>query len=148
MTPAVARNLISWRSPMSVEEARQRIRESRKEERDRKSMNLAILLKESGALLGWIGFFMSGASPEFRLGFWLGEPYQARGLMAEALMATVPAAMGHLCINSIIAESFEDNIASIRLLEHIGMHRCGRGEMTSIARDKIRTIKYRFVEKR
>ncbi len=147
VTPAIARNLISWRAPMSVKEARQRIRESRKEGRERISLNLAILLKESDSLLGWIGFFMSDTHPEFELGFWLGERYQAQGLMTETLLATLPAAMRHLCINSIMAESFEDNIASIRLFEHIGMHRCGRGEITSSARGKTRTVKYRFVEK-
>lgn len=134
MTPGVARNLISWRAPMLAQEARCRIHESRKGARAGTSLDLAILLKEPEALLGWIGFFTAAGQPEFRLGFWIGEAYQGRGFMREALLAAVPAVMTRLDIDSIAAETFDDNSASMRLLEHLGMRRCGRGLMASGAR--------------
>jgi len=128
---------------MSVNDARQRIRESQKDTREHGSNYLAILLKETGDLTGWIGVFMPAARRALQLGFWLGERYQDNGYMTEGLLAALPVAMKRLRKRSIAAECFEDNLASIRVLEHIGMVRCGSGLAVSKARSRpFPTIKF------
>lgn len=145
MTPSVASNLISWRAPMSVAEAQLRIRQSRQAARRLASIDLAVLLRESNALIGWIGFFTAGADPEFRLGFWLGEVFQAQGYMTEALVATLPASMKYLEINSIVAETYGDNTASARLLHRIGMQPCPAGFGSLNNRFGVETLRFRTV---
>ncbi len=145
MTPAVARNLLSWSAPMGVAEARRRIRESQEALSGAAPVNLAMVLRESLKLIGWIGVWRPARHRLYRLGFWLGEPYQACGLMTEALAASLPVIMWRLRISAIEAEAFEDNVSSIHVLDHVGMRRCGAGILSSRARSGPEpTIKFRL----
>jgi ribosomal-protein-alanine N-acetyltransferase len=54
------------------------------------------------------------------LGYWLGEPFWARGIMSEAVTAFTRWAFEALDLKRIFAEPFENNTASVRVLENAG----------------------------
>ena len=54
------------------------------------------------------------------LGYWLGEPFQGKGIMSDAIVRFVRSAFEHLDITRIFARPFETNTASHRILEKAG----------------------------
>lgn len=54
------------------------------------------------------------------LGYWLGEPFWGRGIMSEAVAELTRSAFGMFDLERIYAESFANNVASIRVLEKAG----------------------------
>ena len=53
-------------------------------------------------------------------GYWLGEKFWGRGIMAEAVMAFTDFCFDNLPLRRIYAEPFENNAASARVLEKAG----------------------------
>jgi ribosomal-protein-alanine N-acetyltransferase len=54
------------------------------------------------------------------LGYWLGEPFWGRGIMSEAVAELTRLAFGMFDLERIYAESFANNLASVRVLEKAG----------------------------
>src|SRR5262249_48911727 len=99
----------------------------------------AVLLKETGCLVGAIGFvpcldhfeqlpsLRSGRAPygfsstEFGL-FWAIDPaFQRRGYATEAARAMIDFAFRQLQLKRIVATTTFDNVASMRVMEKVGM---------------------------
>lgn len=82
-------------------------------------------LTVAGAAVGGMGFrpgedvHRHGAE----VGYWLGEAYWGRGLVAAALRVAVPAAMAHFRLHRVFAGVYSSNPASMRLLERVGFRR-------------------------
>jgi RimJ/RimL family protein N-acetyltransferase len=57
------------------------------------------------------------------IGYWLGEPFRGRGIATEAVRALVPVAFERTTIVRIQAGIFENNPASMRVLEKCGFVR-------------------------
>src|SRR5512132_2451886 len=70
VSPDVASQLSTWRSPMTEEEALDRIRTSQKLLSQRKAVNFAIVQKADGTLLGWIGLWLV-SDRLARIGYWI-----------------------------------------------------------------------------
>lgn len=59
------------------------------------------------------------------VGYWLGEPYWGRGILADALRAATPVAMQALRLHRVQAGVYDGNDASLRVLEKAGYEREG-----------------------
>ena len=66
-----------------------------------------------------------GVAQAGSLGYWTGEPFARRGLMAAAVGALVPFAYSSLRLHRLEAACIPTNAASIRLLERSGFVREG-----------------------
>ena len=119
VTPDVSANLLTWPSPMSVAQAEARIAESTALSAQREEIDFAILLKQSGALAGWIGLKVHDGGPP-RLGYWLGTGFRGAGLMKEAAACAVPAGAEFLKATAVDALVFPENAPSIAVLRSVG----------------------------
>lgn len=59
------------------------------------------------------------------LGYWLAEPYWNLGIMTEAIKQAVEDYLSHSDTVRIHAHVYENNLASMKVLEKAGFHKCG-----------------------
>ena len=59
------------------------------------------------------------------LGYWLAEPYWNRGIMSEAVKQAVEDYLSHSDTIRIHAHVYENNPASMKVLEKAGFQKCG-----------------------
>lgn len=86
--------------------------------------NLAIVI--NGNAVGGIGFTVGEDVNRIsaEVGYWLGEEYWGKGIMTEALSRGVDYAYNKLPqITRLFAEVFENNIASMKVLEKVGFEK-------------------------
>lgn len=124
MTPAVARWLANWVTPMTVEMAAERIARARALAAEKKVMPLAVVRKADQRFMGWAGVSQYGEG-KAGLGYWLGEPFHGQGYMREAAPAVLRAGMDFMRTDTIIAGCQPENAASIALLKRCGMRFIG-----------------------
>lgn len=76
---------------------------------------------------GGIGFELRSDIERFsaEVGYWLGEEFWGRGIATDALKAATAYALRTYKLNRIYALPFNDNLASIRVLEKAGYRREG-----------------------
>ena len=83
-----------------------------------------VMLKESGHIIGDIGF--KGRPDEERMaeiGYGFLEEYQNQGYATESVRALIDWAFETDEADILVAETAKDNIASIKVLEKLGMQR-------------------------
>ena len=91
------------------------------DERPRKNFNLAVTLRDSGALIGGCGLDLEPSKErEFVLGYCLAAPYWGTGFGGEAVAALVAFGFNDLRATRIAAYVFRDNVASQALLRRLG----------------------------
>ncbi len=112
--PSVARMMTSIRIPFTPERAAARI--ARAPWRGRAGFLAAIRLPD-GTPIGEVGV---GPGPEPSINYFLGMGYRGRGLGRAAAEALLDWAFARLAPPALLAESYLDNPASIRLLEGLG----------------------------
>jgi ribosomal-protein-alanine N-acetyltransferase len=83
-----------------------------------------VVERSSGALIGDAGLYRTPAG-EVELGYTLGARWWGRGYATEAAEAWLGAAFGVLGIDAVIALAEPANVASLRVLEKVGMQRTG-----------------------
>lgn len=87
-------------------------------------MHLDFSIKDkAGQLLGGIGFMkqeLSYLRHSVEIGYWVGEPYWGSGIATKALKAMVGWIFSNLPIKRITAHVYEENTASMRVLEKAG----------------------------
>lgn len=71
------------------------------------------------------------------LGYWIGEPYWRNGIATEAVRLITAYGFEQLNILRIYAGIFENNIASISVLEKNGYHREGVFKKAIVKNDKV-----------
>lgn len=79
-----------------------------------------ITLKSAGQLIGWCGAGTVEGSNEAELVYSLGKPYWGQGFATEAARALVRFAFERTGWDRIVAAILPGNIASRRVLEHLG----------------------------
>jgi [ribosomal protein S5]-alanine N-acetyltransferase len=91
---------------------------------------LNIYLQENQALIGMIKFsnFMRGAFQSCFLGFKISQSMQGKGLMTEALDASISYVFKTLNLHRIAANYMPHNSASARVLEKSGFRQEGNAE--------------------
>lgn len=79
-----------------------------------------ITLKGDGRLIGWCGAGTAEGSNEAELVYSLGKPYWEQGFATEAAQALVRFAFERTGWDRIVAAIMPGNVASRRVLEHLG----------------------------
>ena len=83
--------------------------------------------RERRTVVGSAGFVgKARENGDLELGFGTASRYRKRGYATEAASALVAWGLGRPGVKRIVAECAPDNLASIRVLEKIGMRRRGR----------------------
>lgn len=83
----------------------------------------AIVERETGRLVGDVGFGIFEPTGEIELGYTLARAYWGRGLAVEAARAGLDAGLAHLDADRIVAIVDVDNERSARVAERLGMTR-------------------------
>jgi ribosomal-protein-alanine N-acetyltransferase len=81
----------------------------------------AIVLRESGQLIGAMGLVIEGQFRRAELGYWIGRLYWGHGYCTEAGKAVLEYGFHSLNLNRIHAYHFKRNPASGRVLRKLGM---------------------------
>ena len=84
----------------------------------------AVIERASGELIGDSGLYRTPAC-EVELGYTFGIPWWGRGYATEAASAWLSCAFGPLGITEVVALAEPANVASMRVLEKLGMRRAG-----------------------
>ncbi len=90
------------------------------------ALDLAIVRRSDGALVGAIGLMIEPRHARAELGYWIGVPYWGQGYCTEAARALVGYGFRALGLNRIFAVHFSRNPASGRVMQKIGMTYEGR----------------------
>ena len=87
----------------------------------------AVILKESGALIGQAGLMRStiNGNEAVELGYVLDNAYWHNGYGTEAAYACLEYAFGELELKNVCCSIRPENVASIRVAERLGMTLCG-----------------------
>jgi ribosomal-protein-alanine N-acetyltransferase len=91
-----------------------------------KSATFAIVLADSGQLVGAIGLSFSGAHERAEIGYWIGRPYWGKGYATEASAACLAYAFEERHVNRVFAAHMTRNPASGRVMQKLGMRFEGR----------------------
>ncbi|MCL4878336.1 MAG: GNAT family N-acetyltransferase [Anaerolineae bacterium] len=81
----------------------------------------AVTIKENGILIGHCGLLKMEDIDEIEVGYALGKAYWGFGLATEAAKAALRFGFEELQLNRIVAVAFQDNAASLRVMEKIGL---------------------------
>lgn len=107
--------------PYSQEAARRFIEKMLKKMRQGKRLQMAILEKMSGRMVGLIGLkFHRNDGPVASLGYWMGENFRSRGYMGEAMGLMLEMAFSKLKLEKLQARVYLPNLISARLVEKFG----------------------------
>lgn len=123
--PEVSRHVL-WSPHESLFDSRLMICQLRRQYRRGEPATFGITLRETGRLIGTIGFMQ--LITEHRcaeIGYSLSRDYWNRGLMTEALIATIDYAFNVLRLKRVEALHETDNPASGRVMEKAGMQEEG-----------------------
>lgn len=108
----------------TVDDAVALIETIRKAIQETTGINFAITLKETGELIGAIGYFnISKENHRAELGYILHTDYQGKGLMQEAVKAVIKFAFNDIKLHAIEAVINPENTASIQVVERNGFTR-------------------------
>ncbi len=88
-------------------------------------VNFAVTLAADGTLVGGIGLTIARENSRAEMGYWIGKPYWNRRYATEAASAVLKYDFETLNLNRIFASHFENNPASGRVMQKIGMKREG-----------------------
>ncbi len=124
MTPGVARWVASWAYPFTAEMAEERIRINRARAVEGKGMPCAVVRKEDGQFMGYIGLFATEPG-RAAFGYWLGEDFHGQGYMREAAPAVLRAGFELLGVKVIEAGAQLANVASFAVMKACGMRAVG-----------------------
>jgi RimJ/RimL family protein N-acetyltransferase len=81
----------------------------------------ALVLKQSGAVIGFCGIVHPGGQPEAEIKYALLREYWGQGLATEAVEGMLAYAAKHLGLLKVIATAAPENEASQRVLLKVGM---------------------------
>lgn len=82
--------------------------------------NLVLAFEIDGNACGAVGIHPDADANQAELGYWLGEQYWGKGIATEAVNAIVDYGFQTLSLKRIHASVFEQNKASMRVLEKCG----------------------------
>ncbi len=130
--PEVSRHVL-WDAHESIWDSRQFLRAAIRQYRRGQPGSFAIVLKDSGRMIGTIGFMWINVDYKSgEVGYSLGRDYWNKGIMTEALREVVRFGFEDLGLNRIEAQHEVSNPASGKVMAHVGM------QFEGILRQRIR----------
>jgi RimJ/RimL family protein N-acetyltransferase len=109
-----------WDGPSSPVELREYYRHWCVEGQDGPDLRLAIEELATGRLAGSLSIRFGGHAGQGDVGYWVGLPFQRRGLGGEALALAAHLAFAHLGAQTLYAWVFVGNETSRKVLERTG----------------------------
>ena len=82
---------------------------------------LAVINKTTGKFLGWCGLKYSPDKNEYDIGFRFFQNYWNKGFATETATKCLEFGFSNLKLKRILGWAMKDNIASVKVLEKIGM---------------------------
>jgi ribosomal-protein-alanine N-acetyltransferase len=82
----------------------------------------AVIHKQSGDFLGWCGLKYTKALDEYDIGFRFFKKHWSQGYATEAALACLSLGFSRWKMPRVVGRVMEDNQASIRVLQKIGLH--------------------------
>ncbi|MBR4539413.1 MAG: GNAT family N-acetyltransferase [Clostridia bacterium] len=117
----VSRHVL-WETHESLGDSRRFLRGAIRQYRQGLPGSFAITLKDSGRMIGTIGFmWVNYEYSSAEVGYSLSREYWNRGVMTEALRRVVEFGFQEMRLNRIEAQHEVDNPASGRVMAHVGM---------------------------
>jgi [ribosomal protein S5]-alanine N-acetyltransferase len=109
-----------------IEAVKRLLDEYARAQRSRGFSSWGIIERESGSLIGDVGFGIFEPTGEIELGFTLARRYWGHGYATESASACLAAGLAELRTERIIAVVDEANESSLRVAARIGMRRIER----------------------
>lgn len=81
----------------------------------------AVILKDTGRMIGWCGLMFLEETPEVEVGYGVAREYWGQGLMTEAARACLRYGFETAGLERIVAVAMPENLASRRVMEKLGM---------------------------
>lgn len=123
--PNVSRYVL-WDTHRSIADSRSMVRSVLRAYRAGEPASLAIVLRETGHVIGTIGFlWVDQEHNSAEVGYSLAEEHWGKGLMTEALRALLAFGFEQMHLNRIEAQFDVRNRASGRVMQKAGMRREG-----------------------
>ena len=123
--PLVAQHVL-WDAHENIHQTRAYIRYVLRQYRNGQPSSFCIQLKETGRVIGTIGFMWANADNRAaEVGYSLARAQWNHGYMTEALKAILAFGFNELHLNRIEAQHETDNPASGRVMLHAGMRKEG-----------------------
>lgn len=117
---------LPWEPAISVDSVRPFLIEQMGRRRRGESVGFSIFWKENGKMIGSTDLMdLKVNKGQAELGYLLARPYWGIGLMTEAARLTIDFGFRCLKLKTIIAWADEENLASRRVMEKLGMTQCG-----------------------
>jgi [ribosomal protein S5]-alanine N-acetyltransferase len=121
-SPNVMRYLGAERPVSSLDEALTLLRERIFPQYQSSSVGRwAVILKDNGLFIGWCGLKYDPAANEYDLGYRFIQNYWGKGYATEAARGVLEYCRQDLTGKRIVGKALIENVASIRVLEKIGM---------------------------
>ena len=111
--------------PYTIKDAYAFIQNHTKDFDSDKRYIFAITDKETGKLYGSMGLTNYSKYKNGELGYWIGEEYWGRGIGTEACSAIIKFAFTVKGYHRVHAKHFEENLASGKVMEKLGMKKEG-----------------------
>lgn len=136
---------LPWRPAPDADSVRPFLREQQEKRRRGESLGLAIILRDTGEMIGSTDLMglrnIVLVRRQAELGYLLARPFWGQGLMSEAARRTALHGFDALRLTRLIAWADAENTGSRRVLEKIGM-RFGGQEMRVVKNEKRVYIRY------
>lgn len=81
----------------------------------------AVIAKSNGEYMGWCGLKYTASLDEYDIGFRLSKKHWNKGFASEVAKACLEAGFSQFKIQTIVGRALKKNVASIRVLEKIGL---------------------------
>lgn len=81
----------------------------------------AVMSKENNEFVGWCGLKYNSSTDETDVGFRFFEHYWNKGFATESARACIDYGFKKLKLNTVVGRAMQDNIASVKVLEKLGM---------------------------
>lgn len=127
---AVSGNLARVPFPYHVTDARAWLK-TRRPGMPPEETYFAINLPETG-FAGQVGFHIGTTEPV--MGYWLGSPFWGRGIMTEAVIASLDWFFANSTADRVISGVFHFNLASLAIQNKLGFTQTGRSTLLCLAR--------------
>lgn len=111
-----------WEPHRTIEDSRTAIRSAMEDHENGRVRSWGVVHKADQRLIGTAGFqWWRPDSASAEIGYLMSRDYWGRGLMPEAVRAVLQFGFERMKLNRIEARLIPDNVASVRLLEKVGM---------------------------
>jgi len=91
-----------------------------------KTNEMHFAIETGGDLIGTVRLILNPQHDNAKTGYWIGKEFWGKGYATEAAAAVLTFGFNRLHLNRIYANCFDNNPASVKILERMGMTLEGR----------------------